>query len=67
MCNLEFFLPFILFNKFYMCINFCYKLIFLNKYIKYNQVNDTFYNIKYLNLHSFFNFSGFFFIVNDYF
>jgi hypothetical protein len=59
-CAILIFFPFILFNKIYMYINFCYKLIFINKFIKYNQVNDTFYNIKYLNLSLFLNFCSLF-------
>jgi len=27
---------FVLFNKFYMCVDFCYKLILRNKFIKHN-------------------------------
>jgi hypothetical protein len=31
---------FILFNKFYMCVKFYYKLILINKFIKDNRVNN---------------------------
>jgi hypothetical protein len=50
------FFSFILFNKFYVCIDFCYILIFINKFIKHNQVNKLYYDIKYFNLLSFLNF-----------
>ena len=48
-CNLaKCVLSFILFNKFYMCVNMYYKLIFINKFIRHNRVNDSCCNIKYL-------------------
>ena len=51
-----------------MCVDFCDKLIFINKFIKQNRINNLFYDIKYLGLHLSFNFSSFFFvIVNDFF
>jgi len=33
-----------------MYIYFCYGLIFINKFIKYNHVNNLYYDIKYLVL-----------------
>jgi len=32
-----------LLNKFHMCIDFYYKLILVNKFIKHNQVNNLFF------------------------
>ena len=50
------------------CVDFCYRLIFINKFIIHNQVNDPYCEIKYFDLHIFLNFSNFFFvIVNDFF
>jgi hypothetical protein len=43
------FLPFILFNKFYVYVDFFYILIFINIFIKHNQVNDLYCDIKYLD------------------
>jgi hypothetical protein len=42
---------FILFNKLYVCVDFYYKLILINKFIKHNWVNDSGCDIKYLNLY----------------
>jgi len=39
-----------------MCVNFFYILILVNKFIKYNQRNDSYYHIKYFDLYLFFNF-----------
>jgi hypothetical protein len=50
---------FILLNKFYTCINLYYKFILINKFIKYNQLNHSCYDIKYLDLSI--NFSTYFF------
>jgi hypothetical protein len=55
------FFPFILFNKFYVCIDFCYILIFTNKFIKHNQIIYRYWNIKYINLYSSLNFFSLFF------
>jgi len=46
-----------LFNKFYVFIDFYYRLISVNKFTKYNKVNEPCYNIKYLDLYLFLNFS----------
>jgi hypothetical protein len=47
MCNLayNFFLLFFSIN--FICIDFCYELIFINKFIKHNYVNGMYCNIKY--------------------
>jgi hypothetical protein len=59
---------FILFNNFYMIIDFYYKLILINKFIKHNQENDSCCDIKYIDLYLFLNFLILFlFIVNDFF
>jgi len=34
----------------FMYIDFYYKLIFINKFIKHNQINEPYCNIKYLDL-----------------
>ena len=44
----SFFFPFMIFKKNYVCVDFYYRLILVNKFIKYNQVNDPCFNIKYL-------------------
>ena len=54
---------FILFNKFYMRVNFCYELIFINKFIKYNHVNDPYCDIKYFGLLLSLNFFSFFLLL----
>ena len=64
----QYLFSFILFNKFYACFDFYYKLILINKFIEHNQVSDPYYDIKYLNLYLFLNFSNYIFIyVNDFF
>ena len=40
----------ILFNKFYVYVNFYYNLVLINKFIEHNQINDSCCDIKYLNL-----------------
>ena len=45
-----------LFNKFYVFIDFYYRLILVNKFTKYNKVNESCYNIKYLDLYLSLNF-----------
>jgi hypothetical protein len=61
------FFPLIFFNKFYVCIDFCYKLIFINKLIKYSWVNDSYCDVKYLGLIHLSIFLIFFLvIVNDF-
>ena len=55
------FFCFILFNEFYVCVDFCWKLIFINNLIK--QVNDLYCDIKYLDLHPPPNFSSFFLLL----
>jgi hypothetical protein len=57
-----FFFYFILFNKFYVCFNFCYKLILINNFVKHNRVNDPCCDIKYLDLHLSLNLSNYIFI-----
>ena len=49
-----FIFPLILFNKFYLFVDFCKKLILINKLIKYNYANDLYCDIKYLNICLFF-------------
>ena len=71
MCSLTYSVSlFILFNKFYVCVNFCYKLIFINKFIKHSGINELYCAIKYLGLYSYFNFviiNNFLFIyINNY-
>jgi len=39
-----------------MYINFYFELILINKFIKHNQVNDSYCDIKYLDLLLFLNF-----------
>ena len=53
---------FFLFNKFYVCVNFYYKFILINKFIKHNQINDPCCNIKYIDLYLCLSFSSFVFI-----
>ena len=59
MCSLALyvFFPFMLFNKFYVFIDFYYRLILVKKFTKYNKVNEPCYNIKYLDLYLSLNFS----------
>ena len=61
------FLPFILFNKFYVSISFYYKLILINKFIKHNRVNVSCCAIKYLDLYLFLDFCTFVFIYRHFF
>ena len=49
-----FIFPLILFNKFYLFVDFCKKIILINKLIKYNHANDLYCDIKYLNICLFF-------------
>jgi hypothetical protein len=54
---------FILFNKSYVCVDFYFKLILIKKnLIKHNKVNNSYYDIKYLNLFLSPNFSNFVFV-----
>ena len=55
---------FILFNKFYVCVDFCYKLILIKKFIKHNQVNYLYCDIKYFNLYLSLSFYIFFIEIN---
>jgi hypothetical protein len=57
------FYPFILFNKFFVFVNFCYGLIFINKFIKHNHINDPYYDIKYPDLYPSLNFFQFFLLL----
>jgi hypothetical protein len=67
MCNLTWYcFPFILFNKIYVSINFYYKLILINKFIKQNRINDIYCAIKYLDLYLSFNFCNFVFIYHQF-
>ena len=57
-------------KRFYMmrevqngCVDFCYRLIFINKFIIHSQVNDPYCEIKYFDLHIFLNFSNFFLLL----
>ena len=45
-----------------MSVNLYYKVVLINKFIKYNQVNDMCGAIKYLDLYLYFNFHNFIFI-----
>jgi hypothetical protein len=62
--------PCIIFFSLFYSINFmcvlCYKLILINKFIKYNRVNDLCCNIKYLDLYFVSNFSSFVFIYHQF-
>ena len=51
----------------FVSINFYYKLILINIFIKHNQLNNPYYTIKYLNLYLFFNFCNFNFIYSQIF
>jgi hypothetical protein len=53
---------FILFNKSYVGVYFYFKLILINKIIKHKQVNDPYYDIKYLDLYLSLNFFNFIFV-----
>ena len=46
----------------FMCVNFYYKFILINKFIKHNQINDPCCNIKYIDLYLCLSFSSFVFI-----
>jgi hypothetical protein len=48
-CIIYFFF-FILLNKSYVYVNFYFKLILINKFVKHNQVNYPYCDIKYLDL-----------------
>jgi hypothetical protein len=37
----------------FVCVDFYYRLILIKKIVKYNQVYDPCYDIKYLDLHWF--------------
>ena len=50
-----------------MCVHLYYKLIFINKFIKHNQVNDLNCDIKYLDLYWFLDFSNYVFIYHYFF
>jgi hypothetical protein len=51
----------------FVSVNFYYKLILINIFIKHNQLNNPYYTIKYLNLYLFFNFCNFNFIYRKFF
>jgi hypothetical protein len=51
---------FILFNKFYLCFDFYYKLILIKKIIKHNR-QIIYFVIKYFNLYVSFNIFKFYF------
>ena len=48
-----------------MCVDFYYKLVLINKFIKYNQVNDLCCDFKYLDLHLSLNFLNMFLFIID--
>ena len=48
-CIIYFFF-FLLLNKSYVYVNFYFKLILINKFVKHNQVNYPYCDIKYLDL-----------------
>jgi hypothetical protein len=65
-CMMFFFSHFILFDQFIrvfifiiICLN--KKIILINKFSKHNRMNVSSFNIKYFNLHLFFNSSSFIF------
>ena len=43
----------------FTCVDFCYGLIFINKFMKHNHVNDSYCNIKYIDLYLSLNFFSF--------
>ena len=59
---LNYIFSFILLNKFYVCVDFYYKLILINKFIKYNKFNDPCCDIKYIDIYLSLNFSKYIFI-----
>ena len=63
--------PYILFVFFYsmnfMCVNFCYKLILINKFIIHKRVNNSDYDIKYSDLYLSLNVLSFIFIYHQFF
>jgi hypothetical protein len=53
---------FILFNKFYVFVDFYYKLILINKFSKHSRVNGPCCAYKYLDLYLSLNFFSFVFV-----
>jgi len=52
-----------------MCVGFYYKLILIEEFIKHDQVNYPYCDVRYLDLYFSLGFlnSSFFFIVDDFF
>jgi hypothetical protein len=68
MCAILHNISFILFYSInFMCVHLYYKLIFINKFIKHNQINDLNCDIKYLDLYWFLVFSNYVFIYHYFF
>ena len=52
----------------FMCVDFCCKLNFINKFIEHNRINNLYCANKYIDLYLFLNFFSFFLlIVNNFF
>jgi len=53
----------------FMCVDFCCKLNFINKFIEHNRINNLYCANKYIDLYLFLNFFSFFFllIVNNFY
>ena len=53
----------------FMCVDFCCKLTFINKFIEHNRINNSYCANKYIDLYLFLNFFSFFFllIVNNFY
>ena len=73
MCGLTLYFL-LLFNKVYVCVGFYYKFyvffyykfILMEKFIKYNQVNYSYCDVRYLNLHCSLGFLKNNFIVDEF-
>ena len=61
-CSLAQYVFFLSYSINLMCINFYFKLILIKKIIKHNQVNDSYCDIKYLDLHLSLSFFNYFFV-----
>ena len=67
MCSLTWYIfLFILFNKSYVFVDLYFNLILINRFIKHNQVNYSYYNIKYLDLYLSLSFSNVFSLRKNY-
>jgi hypothetical protein len=61
-----YFFSFLLSNKFYVIVDFYYKLILINKFIKHIKINDSCCTLKYLDLYLSLNFLNFIFIYHQF-